>query len=167
VGRRRTTKKVSTLGGTTWITCVHELAEDAFPKEQKLVQRAESELKKLNPKVKPCWIRFAGSTRIQKKARNGDVLIAATARNSNGVPYEVEPPSSLLKKQDAGRWTRFYYDSNLSAPLKTISWNKFQRLLKSAGVRTHVGKNSTRAISVSEALELQRIWPRIKRRTTR
>ena len=167
VGKQRTTRKVSTPGGTTWIMCVHELAEDAFPKEQKLVQRAESEIKKLNPKVEPCWIRFAGSARIRTKAHNGDVLIVATAQKSNGVPHEVEPPTSLLKKQDAGRWTRFYYDSDLSAPLKTISWNKFQRLLKLAGVRIRVGKNSTRAISVSEALELQRIWPRMKRRTTR
>jgi hypothetical protein len=163
VGKQRTAKKVSILGGTTWITCVHELAEDAFPKEQKLVQKAESEVKKLHPKAEPCWIRFAGSARIRTKAHNGDMLIVATAQKSNGVPHEVEPPTSLLKKQDAGRWTRFYYDSDLSAPLETISWNQFQKLLKSVGVRADIGKNSTRAISVSETLELQRIWPRIKR----
>jgi len=158
-GRKRT---VSAGGNTVWIVSVKDLNEDAFADEENYVRQAEKAIDHLNPNAEPTWMRFVGKLRFRDRAQNGDTLIVLRRKKSHLTPYEVSPPASLLLRQDRSQWTRFYYDSDLSAPLKSISWSRFQKLLKDAGVGRKVTSNTVCELRTREFLELHRLWPRTR-----
>lgn len=158
LGTRRKTFVAS--GDTTWVVSKVDLDERKYANEQRDVEQAQRKLATSYPKADPTWIRWTGKSRFRNQTKNGDRFIVHTRETTRGTPYEVHPPSTLLEKQDQGKWTRFYYDPELSRPKKTLSWKAFRDLLKVAGVHKKLEKNTTASLSFQEAMELECLWPR-------
>jgi hypothetical protein len=151
---KRRRKRYVAQGDTTWVVSTQDLDDDKYADEQHYVERAEKELRKTHPDAAPYSIRWTRRGGLRDRAQNGDYLIVHASEKDHSTPYEVRPPSTLLKRQNGLKWTRFYYDPDLVN----------SQLLKDAGIRTKLGTNSTIPLSFHDAMELQRLWPRKRRR---
>ncbi|HSU56673.1 MAG TPA: phospholipase D-like domain-containing protein [Candidatus Dormibacteraeota bacterium] len=154
--------KIRTPGKQFWFSAAVDLPDDAFPDEQSAVEQAERKLKSQHPELSPTCLRMTGASMFRLSASNGDLLHIASARKNNETPYEVAPAIPILLVQRRNHWTRFYYDPENAYPLKPVSWHKFKQLLKKANVRSRIGKNSICTLHASDAMALERQWPRTK-----
>ena len=158
---KRGKKRVfSAPGETVWLVSASDLDETDYDHEQKYVEQAEKRLRRVQPEADPTWLRWEGKSRFRKRAANGDTLIVFSREKGRKKPYLVEPPTSLLFRQDRKEWTRFYYDSGLSTPLKPVDWRTFQKLLKAAGVTRNVLPYTLRELPFRDFVEVHRLWPR-------
>lgn len=156
-------KTIAASGDKIWIVSTTDLEEDKFAHEKGAIAQAEKRIRKSHPKAEPNWIRWTGKSRFRERAMPGDTLIVSAAEKRRVTPYVVYPPTSLLHRQPRGNWSRFYYDPDLAAPLKSIDWPTFRKLLKKAGVTKKVTRNTVCELTVRDFLELHRLWPRKRR----
>ncbi len=156
-GKQRT---FSAPGEMFWLVSAYDLDEAEYDHEQKYVEQVEKELRRLQPEADPSWLRWEGKSRFRERAANGDTLIVFSREKGRKRPYEVQPPTSLLFRQDRKDWTRFYYDPDLSTPLRSVDWKTFQELLKTAGVTRKVLPYTVRELPFRDFIELHRHWPR-------
>lgn len=159
-GRKR---KFSAPGKRVWLVSVEDLDDTQYADEQKYVDQAEKRLRSASPDADPNSIRFSGKSRLRQSAANGDTLIVFSSEKRRKTPYDVLPPASLLLRQDRREWSRFYYDPELSAPLKSVDWPTFQKLLKQAGISRKVSPRTERELAFRDFVELHRLWPRKRR----
>jgi prolyl oligopeptidase PreP (S9A serine peptidase family) len=160
-------RKIVAAGDRVWIVSSTDSDEDEFANEENAVTQAERRIQKTHPNAEPYWIRWPRKSRIPERAMPGDTLIASSKEAKRKIPYVVHPPTSLLHCQRRGEWTRFYFDPDLSAPLKPIDWSTFRKLLKQAGVKKKVTPKTNCELSVRNFLELHRLWPRKRRSSSR
>ena len=158
-------RRIKAAGTNTWLVSVVDLDEDKYADEQAAVDQAIDRIERTHPSANPTWIRWTGQSRFRKSARNGDMLVVMTAERRGRKPYCIDPPTTLLWRQDRANWVRFYHDTDLARPLRSIKWPEFQRLCREAGIRRKVTINTVRALSATEAAELIRLWPRSRGRS--
>jgi len=151
-------------GETTWVVSTEDADEEEFIDEEAHVERAKEKLKRCYPEADPNWIRWNRKDGIRKHAKNGDCLIVISTEKGRKKPYVVSPPRTLLERQNGATWSRFYYDPDGAAPMRSLSWSEFQDLMKEAEVGRKIISQSTRALTRREIDEIQRLWPRKRRR---
>jgi hypothetical protein len=161
---RNRARRIRAAGTNTWVVSTVDLDDGAYRDEQPAVEQALSRIQRSHPKAEPNWIRWPGRSVFRKNARNGDMLVVMSAERRGRKPYQIQPPATLLWRQDRAKWTRFYYDSDLARPLQPVKWGTFQQLCREAGIRRKIGPSSVRTLSATEAGELQRLWPRGRRK---
>jgi hypothetical protein len=142
------------LGDRTWVVRTHEIDPARYKTEQPLVEEAESEVKKKlhKPKADIGWVRFTGKSTFRSLAHEGDTIVDLYSLR-RGKQITVYAPAAVRKRQDHGKWTRFYFET----PGNTMSWTAFQRELKKLGIKT-IKKNSTKELSDRDAELVDVIW---------
>ncbi len=135
------------LGKSTWVIKTYPINQERYKSEEPFVKRAEKEVRQklMNNDEKISWVRFTGKSGFRSRAREGDTVIEMHSDTREGKRIRVLAPAAILKKQDHGRWTRFYYE----AQEKTMPWTQFAKLLKNIGI-THIKKNSVRKLKPME-----------------
>jgi hypothetical protein len=154
VGKRRGPNEK--LGNRTWVIRTTELDDDAFPEERKSEQQGEKEAKALlsQSDSEVNWVRWTGKSHFRATAKEGDTIMELNSpRRSKRVA--VSGPVAILKRQDRGIWTRFYYEEPDDLP--SLSWSEFERLLRKVGIQS-IKKGSTRELSPYEASLMESIW---------
>jgi hypothetical protein len=166
--RRVTHRKNSAQEPSTWIVGLTDLDEDEFQSEEREVEKAERIIKTQFRRADPSWMRITGSSRFRRSAPAGSQVIVTTVESGRkrALPYEVTAPTPILYRQDDkdGKWTRFYYDPDRSAHLKSIDWATFLSIAKKSGVRRQIKRFSTIQIAPAIMEEMTRIWPRTGRK---
>lgn len=149
--------KAPKFGSNVWLVSVRQLRDDAFPKEQPIVDKAEKKAAALVAEKDSTisWIRWTGRSGFRSEAHPGDVVIQVW-ESLSGKRKTVFPAYPIVLRQDVDHWTRFY----LSEPDNTrgISLKRFKEEAKKRGL-THLSKNSTRQLSPREAIVLEGVWP--------
>jgi hypothetical protein len=153
----RTRRKPSKpLGNRTWVLRTHHLDPDRYRDEEKWIEKAEKEVKRRlsDPDSEVGWVRWTGRSRFRELAQEGDSLIDMNSpRRSERVV--VSAPVPILKKQDQGKWTRFYYE--IRDDSQEMSWTEFERRLRRVGL-TSIRKNSTRELTRRDVALVDTIW---------
>ena len=80
------------------------------------------------------------------------------------VPHLIEPPASILRRQDRAPWTRLYFDPESALPRRSMTWKAFGELCRKAGILREVVGNTTRLLNAGEADRLFDLWPRGRRK---
>ena len=125
--------------------------------EEEWIKRAESEVKaKLSyPENEVGWIRWVGEGKFRKVAKEGDTFIDLYSTNVRRKRVVASSPASILKRQDVGNWTRFYYEIRQDG--KEMAWTEFNWSLRRLGIR-NITKNSTRESTPRETALIDTIW---------
>jgi phosphatidylserine/phosphatidylglycerophosphate/cardiolipin synthase-like enzyme len=147
-------------GESAWIMSTRHLSSTTATAEREAVNRAKKIVQKKNPQANLSSIRWVGRSRIRTAVQAGDRFVHIRRRKGNQRPYTVQPPNSILWRQDTPKWTRFYYDCAPSLTMKELKWSDFLKLCKQAGIKKKVTAGSARELSKSEADSLCRFWPR-------
>jgi hypothetical protein len=121
------------------------------------------EFEKTLPSAEAFFLEITKSHYLSKSAVNGDQLIVICSKQGKRTPYRVQPPSPLMWYEEEDKKKRLCYAPRLSAPLRTLSWREFQSLLKQAEIRKRIAPLKAVRLSLKEALELERLWPRSDR----
>jgi hypothetical protein len=147
-GKRSPRLRIGTLGGSTWIVGVRELADDAYPTENQLAESgfAGAKEKRTYRNSQVSWIRFVGNGNFRTQAREGDLTIQVWRPLGRGA-VEVFPHATILRRQDEGEGrTRFYLEERPRSGNHTLSLMGFRTLLRKHGFSAKVGQNSARRI---------------------
>ena len=158
-GFDKKSRGIQAIGNRMWITNVEECDENEYADEKSDTERAEKCIAKAHPESNPEWIRTVGRNKFRNNTQPGDLLIVVTMRKKEKIPHAVDPPSTVLWRQDKKGWTRFYYDSNFAYPRHKMTWDKFGKLWKSAGIKGRLIKSIERELTPVEAFEFTRLWP--------
>jgi hypothetical protein len=150
VSRRK--RKTFHFGTRTWVISTVPLDPDRYTDEEPLVEQAEKAVKKKLQRARAdiSWVRWTGKGRFRSVAKEGDTIIDL---NSTGKRVTVSPPVAVLRRQDHGHWTRFYYESTDDS----MSWTAFEKELRKVGIR-HIKKESTKELSTRDAALVSLIW---------
>ncbi len=153
-GKRR--KLRETLGNKVWIVKTHPLDDSRYKDEEDLVNRATKEVEsKLESKdSEVAWIRWTGKHPFRVLAKEGDTMIEMTSLRG-GKRTTVYGPVSVLKRQDQGKWTRFYYE--WPDDLSELSWTDFERRIRKLGI-TSIKRGSNRELKSNEVALLETVW---------
>jgi hypothetical protein len=157
--RRRGPKrrgKAVPLGNKVWLTAVEEVAEDSYPREQPVVEKAEKKASALvaDRDTTISWIRWTGKGRFRATAQPGDIVIQIW-KSLSGKRTSVFAPCPIIYRQDVAHWTRFY----VSEPedYQRLSWERFKKEAKKLGL-SRVSKGSVRELNPREVLLIEGIW---------
>jgi hypothetical protein len=145
-------RKPEPIGNRAWIISTHLLNNKKYKNEQLYEEKAEQDIKN-NIEMSSAEIsniRWHGSGRFRKLAKQGDVIIELF---SSGKQVRVYPPVAILYRQDHGEWTRFYYIESDNP----ISWSKFERHLHKGGIR-HIRKRSTKGLDRRTVSLISAFW---------
>lgn len=151
--KKKSNSRKINIGNRCWIVSTHPLDEDKYLKEEKFVEKAVSDLKKLKKSFEDIsWIRWNGNSRFRKLAKEGDTIIIMHHESEKRI--RVFQPVSILKKQNIDKWTRFYYEETED---EGINWSTFAKKVKQIGLRKTISKNSVKEISSSELSAIEEI----------
>jgi hypothetical protein len=152
-GRRRQQPR---LGHRLWLVSVRELAEDSFPNEHAVVERAEKKARALvaDRDAALSYIRFTGQSRFRTAAREGDAVVQIW-KPRKGKRVEVFPTAPIVLRQDVAHWTMFYIAEDETA--SSITWRRFARDAKKGGL-ARFSQGSVREVNSREALVLGALW---------
>jgi hypothetical protein len=144
------------LGKRTWVIRTYQLDPERYKAELPLVKEAERDLKNKWPKFRTDieWIRWTGKNKFRSVAREGDTIIVMNSLRGE-KRIIVSAPAAILKRQDHGKWTRFYYET----PDEVMSWSKFAREVRRLGIR-HIKRSSTKELTPRDAALIDVIWGR-------
>jgi hypothetical protein len=138
------------LGNRTWIAGVVEIKETS-EEENKASDRVNQQFgRELE------WLRFSGTSTFVKEARAGDsvVILWRGSTKSAATAYRVRP---ILFRRKTGKYVYLYYRERRGA-YDTLSFPKFEKLLKAVGHRRRVAPGSAQAISVDHADAVNQLW---------
>jgi len=148
-------KKMRIVGHRTWVVSTVLLAK-LRSQEKDLVAAGEKEAqnKLTNTKSDVSWIRWMGKSGFRALAKEGDSLIELS-RNKRKTRCSVYQPRTILMRQDAPTWTRFY----LEDPPECLDfpWRTFQRQLRKVGIHG-VRVGSTRELKPREVALMETLW---------
>jgi hypothetical protein len=166
--KRARHSKTSLQEPSTWIIGLTDLDEDKYQSEEKDVEKAERIIKRQFRRTDPNWMRITGDSLFRRFAPAGSQVIVTTVESGKkrALPYEVTAPTPILFRQDDrdGKWTRFYYDPDRSAHLKSVDWTTFLSIAKKSGVKRQIKRFSTIRVAPAIMEEMTRIWPRTRRK---
>jgi hypothetical protein len=148
-----------------WIANVVELKDKEAAREAVAVKRASKRIKEEFGVTDPAWVRWDGKDRIRRELQAGSRIIVLHKPKDRALPDEVFPPSAILRREEStnGSSTLFFYDPELSTPMKSIGWKTFKALVRKSGLRRTITSNSVVEISGTVMDELDRLWPRSRK----
>ncbi len=159
VGGSRRAPKVKRLGNQVWMVGVRELVRDPNPREQKAIDSAHAKLKDhFDDDDEPAWIRWSGRGHFVRDSRAGDSLITIWRSAGAKRPSKVFRAIPVLLKQRARTWTRFYTPDR-EGRTASMTWGRFQRLLKELGYTKRVGPATVHLLDPAMAQGIERRWP--------
>lgn len=147
--------KIEQTGDRYWV--INTIPYENEPVgEEKYVAQGEEEARKVikDPDAEINRIRWTGKARFGRLAKAGDIVLEISRYKSRGT---VSNPRSILNRRHRKRWTWFY----LVEPEMEISWTRFERELKKAGVKT-IKKKSIRELNERDVVLVEAIWRAIK-----
>jgi hypothetical protein len=155
-GKRRT--KISRLGNRTWLVGVRELIRPPAPTEQRMIDKAKSELRRrFNDEEEDFdWIKWGTRDRFAKTCRQGDSVIQILKLRHAKRPT-VFRAAPVLLKQRTKRWTRFYLGEPVGRH-RELPWGAFQRLVKELGYPRRVSAGISRLLEPDMADAIERKW---------
>lgn len=155
VPRKRKGKLIQ-LGNRTWLTRTYQLDPERYKKEEPWVKDAEQEVKEClaDQESDIGWIRWVGRGRFRDLAKEGDTLIDMNSIR-HGKQVIISAPTPILKRQNVGNWTRFYYE--IPTKDNEMSWTDFSRRLAKVGIK-HIKKNSSKELTKRDAALIDTIW---------
>jgi hypothetical protein len=144
------------FGNRSWIISSTEIDPDRYKNENMWINEAEKDVKKYlsDPESKVSWVRFVGKSRFREVAQEGDTIIVMSSVPDSRI-LSVSAPVSILKRQDQGKWTRFYYEEPDES--SDMTWTMFERKLKKIGI-TSIKRTSTRELTKRNAALIDTIW---------
>jgi hypothetical protein len=74
------------------------------------------------------------------------------------TPKRVYHHAPVLFVQHEPNCTRIYYEDLPNAEKKSLSWSKFKRLAKLAGLQRNISKNTTRQLTDKLSANLNDYW---------
>jgi phosphatidylserine/phosphatidylglycerophosphate/cardiolipin synthase-like enzyme len=158
---RKAPVRIGRLGNSTWIVGVYDLVRDPPPDEQRLIDRANSEInQRLGSNAEYEWIRWEKKSKFAKECRAGDTLIKIF-NEKKGNKRTVTRRLPVLLKRSEPKWVRFY----LGEPAKTsdeITWSKFQRVLREVGYTRKVVPRSIQRLKPEIAVAIDQNWMRVR-----
>jgi hypothetical protein len=163
-GRRRKRRtKIAQLGNRTWLVGVRELVRKPPTEEERLIEQATNSLRTRlkRPDEVFDWIKWDRSSRFAHDCREGDSLIQIWRPHQAKRPKNVYKASPVLLKQRAKSWTRFYL-REVTGSKKTLSWNRFLRLLNEVGYSRRVGPTVACALDSDMADAIARKWRTVR-----
>lgn len=154
-GRKRRGKAVP-LGNKVWLIAVDEVAEDSYPREQPLVEKAEKKASALvaDRDTTISWIRWTGKGRFRATVQPGDIVIQIW-KSLSGKRTCVFAPCPIIYRQDVAHWTRLYVSEPEDS--QRLSWERFKKEAKKLGL-SRVSKGSERELNPREVLLIEGIW---------
>ena len=159
-GSRRHKVKISKLGNRTWLVGLYYEEERDRPAEQKLIEQITKSLaKELKASAEVfSYIRWGKGTRFARGCREGDSLIQVLRASKQSTrPYVVFKQTPVLRKQRMKKGVIFYIQESKGRNA-TLTWGRFQRLLKRVGYKRRLGRNVVRAIKSELADVIQQNW---------
>lgn len=144
------------FGNRTWVIRTYEINPESYKDEEKWVEKAEKEVKRQlsEPESEVGWIRWTGRGHFRELAKRGDTVIDMRSAE-RGKRVIVSAPTPILKRQDHGKWSRFYYE--IPQEKQEMSWTEFQRNLTRLGIKS-IKKNSAKELSRRDATLIDTIW---------
>lgn len=154
--RRRRTTSIGIAENRTWLVNVTEQDEEKFPDEQELAEAGERKAEQfLNTEGDGVsWMRWTGSSKFQREARQGDSVIQVW-RPQGGKRRTVYRPSPILYRQDEKNCTRFYV---IDADDDPLTFTAFKTLAKRVGLSGKIGPYSCREINPDHARAFDVLW---------
>lgn len=164
---KRRKVRIKKLGNRTWIVGVRELEQDPKREEQRLIDHATRGLQERLDRADDdfSWIRWGVRGRFPRDCRPGDLLIQIVRSGKAKRPSAVIRAVPVLLKQRTKRWTRFYLDDP-SGRSQEITWEQFQRLLRTAAYPRQVKAGSVQLIEPDVADAISRDWHSAAKVTT-
>lgn len=152
--KRFRARRATTLGNRAWVVRSYQIDPDRYSDEEKYVEEAEKEVKKkLTDQDNDIgWLRWIGNGKFRTLAKEGDTIVGLSSLR-NGKQVTVSAPVPILKRQDCGKWTRFYYEDTD----RTMSWTAFEKELRRLGIH-HIKKSSTKELSTKDVALIDTIW---------
>jgi hypothetical protein len=153
---------IGKLGKNAWILGVHELGENAFPKETKQAEEGEklAALKISNRVDDVTWIRYTDKkSSLIKTAAVGDSVIRVwMPLNKKLSSVQVFAAAPVLRIQSEPTCTRFYIEETNRLRKTALSLNIFRKLAKTAGVTGKLGTTSKRCLTEDQARIINILW---------
>lgn len=152
--KHRRGRRSKVLGNRTWVIRSYQIDTDRYKDEEKYVEEAEKEVrKKLTDHDNDIgWLRWIGKSKFRSFAKEGDTIIGLSSLRK-GKQVTVSASVPILKRQDRGKWTRFYYEDTE----RTMSWTAFEKQLRRLGIR-HLKRSSTKELNVKDVALIDTIW---------
>lgn len=152
---------IKILPSQTWIVGVHEIDESRYKNEKEQVNigidLAQEKLYSADSEVE--WIRFTGTGKFRREAKEGDTVIKIwRPYSSNSKPTRVYKHAPIIRRQDEPTCSRFYIEEYKSAEDNSLTWNQFLKLIKRVGIPGRIGKYSERIIDDTYSTALAELW---------
>jgi hypothetical protein len=143
----------------TWLLGVHDIEEPTNPEELKRIEAGSAKAEELfsNPKSSASWIRY-GLKSAAAKVLQGDNLVIIRRSSPKTEPKRVFPHSDVLLVQPEPNCIRIFYEDLPNAEKKSLSWAKFKKLARLAGLQTNISKNATRQLTDKISANLKDDW---------
>jgi hypothetical protein len=153
---RKQRRQPTQFGNKVWLISVQQLAEDSYPKEQAVVEKAEKKADSLaaDKDSTISWIRWTGKSRFRFLARPGD-LVVQIWKSLSGKQITVLAPCPIILRQDVAHWTRFYVAEPENC--RSLSWKRFKKEAKKHKL-FRFSKDSARELRPREALLIEALW---------
>lgn len=150
--------KISLGTSTTWLVGLFPNKKELpnTKDRDKAVKTATS--RKVNENSELECFTMPGRSNLRKTAKHGDLVIQFWSESLNDLPYAVYKHLPILDRFEHDDCTEFFYEDYADSEKTSISWAKFQKLLKRANVVSHVGGRSAKSITESQSNILNEIW---------
>jgi len=161
-GEHRKSNPVRRLGNATWILGVKEVRDDPTERQQKRIDRRTRELnEQLGTKEGDfAWIVWGKKSRFGRECRAGDTVIRIYNWRSRKRPVVTRRVRVLLKDPEPNR-NRFYTEDP-AGQSNEVSWSRFQRIVKEAGLPRTVKSMSALKLDPAMAEIIDRKWARVR-----
>lgn len=154
-------KRTPTIGGRTWIVGTRFLAREPLPADQRIIDRGKQDLDKRHRKRNFDWdhIQWSGKSSFLQKSSAGDTVIQIWGEKGSSRAW-VTRGVPLLHKRFGKRlaWT-FIGDRPKTSD--TVSWGKFQKILKTAGARP-AKRHGVRRLDQDVAEAIDKVWTKVR-----
>lgn len=147
--------KIEKLGNQTWIIGLRELVRNPPADEQKMIDKAASELEIDEDNLE--WVRWPARRRFARECREGDLVIQIWRSSRAKRPSVVFGPTAVLLKQTDKSWVRFYLEP-VEDKYRKMRWGRFKQVLKKLAYPKRVGPTVTQLVDNEIADALARVW---------
>jgi len=143
----------------TWIIGVRELDDSHYVDEAEAITKGEAKAEKLKSvrKAEVGWLRWSGKSRFRAEAKKGDTVIQIW-RSLRGKKPTVYKRAAILLRQEEPKCTRFFIEEPRNAESESLSWLRFNKLLKRVNFPGRVGPTSERLVKPEMAEALYSLW---------
>ena len=151
-GPRSIKLKAPKLGNQNWIVGVKYIKQDLPKDQQSVVDSAEKEL----GADYGSYIRWGKNTKFAKAVKSGDRIIEIYRETERSIPDSVSIVPVLMKKRGAKHVFLFLGDE--LTQFKEKSWKEFQTVLRLAGYRRRVTRDSCHLVLPRPMALLESYW---------